>query len=521
MILLGIQSIGLEAWIPLTFLMGLMYGVFSKLFSYLNVKSGNNFYVLLAALAVFDLIRAYFPFGGFPWGFPSTVLLTGPIDSPLFFEVPLTFRNFGPTGSSLLLQSLPLVIALGVFSKRKPKNYLKDYSIFLLIIFTIFISNYVVNDYQDTQLETSELNITIVQGNSPCPGAKNKCSNERQKIYDSHLAQTQSLEGNFDLVVWPESSTGFNNDPGVHSRVQNDVSAQALRLDSYFLIGGDRPVQKEYFENYGIFINREGEIVDQYLKQHPVPFGEYIPFRKYLDWIPPLALVPRDMIRGDGQKIFMVNDTKISTVISFEGSFQRYIRNSVLDGAELVVILTNQASYYPDANFTMRMTYGTVGDYNARDAVHYSYYTTLRGVMEKEDDSDDEFVVPQKLNDLYDAKDYGQYANEDGELVVCFITNNDITGGNSGSPVINGKGELIGCAFDGNWEAMSGDIAFEDRIQRTIAVDARYILFIIEKYGGATNIIEEMTIVKTEPKEEMPAQEETPEAAEKEEASAN
>ena len=344
-ILLGIQSIGLEAWIPLTFLMGLMYGVFSKLFSYLNTKSGNNFYVLLAALAVFDLIRAYFPFGGFPWGFPSTVLLTGPIDSPLFFEVPLIFRNFGPTGSSLLLQSLPLVIALGVFSKSKPKNYLKDYSIFLLIIFTIFISNYVVNDYQHTQLETSELNITIVQGNSPCPGAKNRCSNERQKIYDSHLAQTQSLEGNFDLVVWPESSTGFNNDPGVHSRVQNDVSTEALRLDSYFLIGGDRPVQKEYFENYGIFINREGEVVDQYLKQHPVPFGEYIPFRKYLDWIPPLALVPRDMIRGDGQKIFMVNDTKISTVISFEGSFQRYIRNSVLDGAELVVILTNQASY--------------------------------------------------------------------------------------------------------------------------------------------------------------------------------
>ena len=344
-ILLGIQSIGLEAWIPLTFLMGLMYGVFSKLFSYLNTKSGNNFYVLLAALAVFDLIRAYFPFGGFPWGFPSTVLLTGPIDSPLFFEVPLIFRNFGPTGFSLLLQSLPLVIALGVFSKSKPKNYLKDYSIFLLIIFTIFISNYVVNDYQYTQLETSELNITIVQGNSPCPGAKNRCNNERQLIYDSHLAQTQSLEGNFDLVVWPESSTGFNNDPGVHSRVQNDVSTQALRLDSYFLIGGDRPVQKEYFENYGIFINRKGEVVDQYLKQHPVPFGEYIPFRKYLDWIPPLALVPRDMIRGDGQKIFIVNNTKISTVISFEGSFQRYIRNSVLDGAELVVILTNQASY--------------------------------------------------------------------------------------------------------------------------------------------------------------------------------
>ena len=346
-ILLGIQSIGLEAWIPLTILMGLMYGIFAKLFSYLNTKSENNFYVLLAALAAFDLIRAYFPFGGFPWGFPSTVLLTGPVDGPLFFEVLLYFKNFGPTGSSLLLQSFPLIIALGIYSKYKQKNYFKDYTIFSLLVFSIYIFNLIIIDFnnQDAYIETSELNIAIVQGNSPCPGAKNRCTNERQKIYDSHLTQTQSLDGNFDLVVWPESSTGFNNDPGIHSRVQKDISIQALRLDSNFLIGGDRPVQNQYFENYGIFINKDGEIVDQYLKQHPVPFGEYIPFRKYLDWIPPLALVPRDMIRGDSQKIFMVNDTKISAVISFEGSFQRYIRNSVQDGAELVVILTNQASY--------------------------------------------------------------------------------------------------------------------------------------------------------------------------------
>ena len=344
-ILLGIQSIGLEAWIPLTILMGSMYGLFAKLFSYLNVKSENNFYVLLSALAIFDLLRAYFPFGGFPWGFPSTVLLTGPIDSPIFFGMHLYFKNFGPTGSSLLIQSFPLIIALGVLSKNKQRNYFKNYIIFSLIIFTIIIINLLVSDYQSTQIKSSELNITIVQGNSPCPGAKNRCSNERQRIYDSHLSQTQSLDGKFDLVVWPESSTGFNNDPGIHTRVQNDISTEATRLDSYFLIGGDRPVENQYFENYGIFINKDGEIVDQYLKQHPVPFGEYIPFRKYLDWIPPLALVPRDMVRGDGQKIFMVNDTKISTVISFEGSFQRYIRNSVQDGAELVVILTNQASY--------------------------------------------------------------------------------------------------------------------------------------------------------------------------------
>jgi apolipoprotein N-acyltransferase len=230
---------------------------------------------------------------------------------------------------------------------KKKYTYLKDSLVFFILIFTP-LSLFLLNDsfnLLDKNNKSEQISVVIVQGNSPCPGAKNRCSNERQKIYDSHLVQTQSLEGNFDLVVWPESSTGFNNDPGIHSRVQNDIATEALRLDSYFLIGGDRPIQNQYFENYGVFINKDGEIIDQYLKQHPVPFGEYIPFRKYLDWIPPLALVPRDMIRGDGQKIFMVNNTKISTVISFEGSFQRYIRNSVQDGAELVVILTNQASY--------------------------------------------------------------------------------------------------------------------------------------------------------------------------------
>ena len=211
-ILLGIQSIGLEAWIPLTILMGLMYGIFAKLFSYLNTKSDNNFYVLLSVIAIFDLIRAYFPFGGFPWGFPSTVLLTGPIDSWFMLDARLSFESFGPTGSSLLLHSFSLIIALGVFSKNKQKNYFKNYMIFSLIVISIYVFSLVIIniDYDDAQLGASELNIAIIQGNSPCPGAKNRCSNERQKIYDSHLTQTQSLDGNFDLVVWPESSTGFN-----------------------------------------------------------------------------------------------------------------------------------------------------------------------------------------------------------------------------------------------------------------------------------------------------------------------
>ena len=155
--------------------------------------------------------------------------------------------------------------------------------------------------------------------------------------------------------------------------------------------------------------------------------------------------------------------------------------------------------FYPDANFTMRFTYGQVLDYFPADAVHYDYVTTLKGVMEKEDAANWEFVVSEKLKDLYETKDYGQYG-EDGEMIVCFLTNNDITGGNSGSPVLNAYGELIGLAFDGNWEAMSGDIAFEPELQRTICVDARYVLFIIDKYAGAQNIIDELTIVKGHPK---------------------
>ena len=151
--------------------------------------------------------------------------------------------------------------------------------------------------------------------------------------------------------------------------------------------------------------------------------------------------------------------------------------------------------YAPDANSTMRLTYGTVQGYKPGDGVYYDYYTTLEGIMEKDDPSNTDFIVPDKLRALYAAKDYGSYG-ENGVMKTCFLTNHDITGGNSGSPVINARGELLGLAFDGNWEAMSGDIAFEPNYQRTIAVDIRYVLFIIDKYAGAKNLIDEMSIVK-------------------------
>ncbi len=156
-----------------------------------------------------------------------------------------------------------------------------------------------------------------------------------------------------------------------------------------------------------------------------------------------------------------------------------------------------EKAWASDANFTLRLTYGRVLPYEPADGVEYNYYTTLKGVMEKEDPANEaEFFVPEKLKELYAARDFGPYANERGELVTCFLADCDITGGNSGSPVMNAKGELIGLAFDGNWEAMSGDVAFEPELQRTIAVDVRYVLFVIDKFAGARWLLDELDIVK-------------------------
>ncbi|MBQ1654505.1 MAG: S46 family peptidase, partial [Bacteroidales bacterium] len=149
-----------------------------------------------------------------------------------------------------------------------------------------------------------------------------------------------------------------------------------------------------------------------------------------------------------------------------------------------------------DANSTLRLTYGTVQSYAPRDGVKYKYLTYIDGIIEKENPNDPEFVVPKELKELYKKKQYGRYADETGNLPVCFLSDNDITGGNSGSPIINGKGELIGLAFDGNWEWLCSNLIFSPEMQRTINVDARYVLWVIDELYGAKNIINELDIRK-------------------------
>jgi hypothetical protein len=155
-----------------------------------------------------------------------------------------------------------------------------------------------------------------------------------------------------------------------------------------------------------------------------------------------------------------------------------------------------EKTLYPDANSTMRLTYGTIQDYDPKDAVTYKYYTTLQGVVDKYKPGDYEFDLPKRLIDLNNSKEFGRYASPKGYMPVCFLTTNDITGGNSGSPVMNANGELIGLAFDGNWEAMSGDVAYEPELQRTIVVDIRYVLWTMDIYAGARHLVDEMTVVQ-------------------------
>ena len=426
-ILFGIQSIGYEAWIPLAILMGLMYGFYSKALKFIATKTNNNLFALVGVISGFGLLRSYFPFGGFPWGYSSTVLLTGYQDNIFFLLVPKLFKTFGPIGYSLLLESFILFLYLLIRGKEERRNELKKFLIMIIIFAVplIFSEIYVREDI------TKEIEVSIIQGNSPCPGTKNKCENERQRIYENHLSLTKSLNsernekdnGTPRLIVWAESSSGFKNDPKENSETLNQIASETKRLKASFLIGGDRPSNPGEFENYGIFINENGVISGEYLKQHPVPFGEYIPFRKYLDWIPPLALVPRDMVRGSNQEVFITiqNEIKISPVISFEGSFDRYIRRSVEMGAELVVILTNQASFGKSGmsdQFILMSRANAIS--NNRDIVHAAitgksaFISGIDGDVYSSSDLFTEEVLTQKIktsntNTLYTK--WGNYLN--------------------------------------------------------------------------------------------------------------
>ncbi|MFO8235398.1 MAG: S46 family peptidase [Bacteroidales bacterium] len=270
-----------------------------------------------------------------------------------------------------------------------------------------------------------------------------------------------------------------------HKQTDHDIAQSLLTMFK------DSIAEDYYPGEFSEGLQRHNGNVDEYVDElySQSLFTDKNKFEEFIS-SPKASEISEDPVYKLSQSIFDTYRELNSLSSQYDADLQKGMRLFV-DG---VMQMEKDKTFYPDANSTMRMTYGSVGGYKVEDAVRYKYYTTLKGVMEKEDPDNYEFVVPDKLKELYKNKDYGRYG-EDGEMRVCFISDNDITGGNSGSPVMNGNGELIGLAFDSNWEGMTGDIEFEEEMQRTVSTDIRYILFILDKIGEVDWLIEEMDIM--------------------------
>ena len=320
---------------------------------------------------------------------------------------------------------------------------------------------------------------------------------ERSQIYQALKTESDASDAKSALL---EKAKDYFKD--YNATIDENILAAALSL--YY-----NDVPKEFHPPLLTSLHKKCKgdftnFANKYFKK--TPFSSYVKFEEWVNNSLSLKSLEKDLVYQLQKEFLAVYRSKVlMPKMAFDSDYNKGMRLFV-DGLQKMGM--NKAS---DANSTMRFTYGNVLPYDPADAVHYDFYTTLEGVMQKEvitEDKNHEFYVPQRLKDLFESKDYGPYARkEDGKLPVGFLSNNDITGGNSGSPVINAYGELIGTAFDGNWEAMSGDIYFEPNIQRTISVDVRYTLFIIDKYAGASHLIEEMNVI-TERHVDQPAEKE-------------
>ena len=271
----------------------------------------------------------------------------------------------------------------------------------------------------------------------------------------------------------------------------------------------DRRIAKEVLTLY--FELTQPEERDAYLNKVYSKYNGDIP--KYIDEVYEKSIIANAQNRDKFLKKPKVRAFKKDLAMQLRSAVMRSYRELYNKNGEFakrinplhktylkgLMEMANGAPVYPDANFTMRLTYGNVKSYSTKEGVAYELYTNLKGVMDKENPESSEFIVPARLKELYNAKDFGRYAMANGEMPVAFLTTNDITGGNSGSGVLNSRGELIGLAFDGNWESLSGDINFDDKLQRCINVDIRYVLFVIEKFGNCKRLIDEMNIVETAP----------------------
>lgn len=288
-----------------------------------------------------------------------------------------------------------------------------------------------------------------------------------------------------DFTAYVNAIYGSINEPLEREMLAKQLALYASKSEGYNIAPYIAEIEKQYKGDFAKYVN---DSFDNSIFANQERINAFL--AKPTD-----ASISEDPLLKLSKAIMDHNRAKSDELVVLQDKFDKAYR-AFVDGVRKS---NPKGKYYPDANSTLRLTYGTVkglprGD-KQNDAAE-NWFTTLKGTIAKNVPGDEEFEVPQRLIDLYNEKDYGQYADKAGHLPVNFLTDHDITGGNSGSPVLNGKGELIGLAFDGNIEAMAGDVIYDPQLQRTINVDIRYVLFIIDKYAGARHIVEEMTVVK-------------------------
>lgn len=278
--------------------------------------------------AVMELLRGWIPTGGLAWGGLGYSLAP-------YAPARGAAALIGVAGWGLVIV-MTAALAVQVLTQREDRRW-------ILVPTGIWIVLLGAGWLWPAVADGPELRVTVVQGNTPCV---EHCAGDRVAIYENHLRLTETLPaGSTDLVVWGESATGYSTDPLTAPTVAAEIDAQVLRTGSHFLIGGDRPVGDSNFVNANMLFGPDGSYVGEYNKRHPVPFGEYVPWRPVFGLIPATSRVPRDMLRGDGPVVFDIGSGVIGSVISFEGSFSRYTRDHVREGAQLMVVATNERSY--------------------------------------------------------------------------------------------------------------------------------------------------------------------------------
>ncbi|CAN5222758.1 hypothetical protein BH18ACT5_BH18ACT5_15280 [soil metagenome] len=322
-----VGELGFIAVAPLVFVFGLYPGVFAWLVA--KAKSDLAFAAsAVGGWAAMEALRVRFPVGGFEWG------LTGyPMGEYALTRAAADLIGTSGWGVLLMCWAVGLVFAV--------KGHWQPLALTIGGIVVVLLAAGLIPDRE----RGPAVPVAIVQGSTPCP--LTHCFDERRATYEMHLAQTRTIvETSVDLVVWPEgSSGGFDADPVLNREVGEAIAAEAERIGAAFLVGGDRPISDTEWINAIVAWNRDGESIGEYRKRHPVPFGEYIPARPLFDWIPDLSQVPRDMIRGQGPRVFDFDFGRVGTVISFEAAFARYGRDEAKFGAQLLVVASNEGSY--------------------------------------------------------------------------------------------------------------------------------------------------------------------------------